>query len=61
MKIYPKKPRRTDSIQSTIELPLADTKRWTARRKAGVVLAISRGRITAEEASRRYNLTTDEL
>lgn len=42
-------------------LPPADTSRWVARRKAEVVDAIRVGRITIEEACRRYRLTVEEL
>ena len=43
------------------ELPPADTKRWTARRKAAVVAAVLGGVITIEEVCRRYDLTVEEF
>jgi len=43
------------------ELPPADTKRWTPRRKAAVVEAVLSGMITIEEVCRRYELTVDEF
>jgi transposase-like protein len=35
--------------------------RWTARRKADVVEAVRSGRITLDEACRRYALSVEEL
>ena len=42
-------------------LPPADTRRWVVRRKAAVVAAVQGGRITLEEACRRYNLSEEEF
>ena len=42
-------------------LPPPDEKRWTARRKAAVVIAIRDGRLLREEACRRYQLSREEL
>jgi len=42
-------------------LPPQDTKRWSSRRKAAVVIAIRAGVITREEACERYLLSTEEL
>jgi transposase-like protein len=42
-------------------LPPADTRRWVVRRKAAVVAAVQAGKITLEEACRRYNLTEEEF
>jgi Protein of unknown function (DUF1153) len=42
-------------------LPPAGTKRWMARRKAAVVLAVRRDLITQEEACRRYELSEEEF
>jgi transposase-like protein len=42
-------------------LPPADTRRWVVRRKAAVVAAVQSGKITLEEACRRYNLTEEEF
>jgi CheY-like chemotaxis protein len=43
------------------ELPAPDTSRWVARRKAQVVDAVRAGRLSIEEACRRYRLTVEEL
>ena len=43
------------------ELPSADTKRWVVRRKAVVVDAVRSGRISLDEACRRYNLSVEEF
>jgi transposase-like protein len=42
-------------------LPPAETRRWVARRKAAVVAAVQGGKITLEEACRRYNLSEEEF
>jgi len=42
-------------------LPPPDTKRWSSRRKAAVVVAIRGGLITREEACGRYLLSDEEL
>src|ERR1700745_1059670 len=42
-------------------LPPADTRRWVVRRKAAVVAAVQAGKITLEEACRRYPLTEEEF
>ena len=42
-------------------LPPANTKRWVVRRKAAVVAAVEAGKITLEEALRRYQLTEEEF
>ena len=43
------------------ELPPANTKRWVVSRKAAVVAAVQGGKITLEEACRRYQLTEEEF
>jgi hypothetical protein len=43
------------------ELPEPGTQRWTATRKAQVVLAIQGGLLTFAEACGRYGLTAEEL
>ena len=43
------------------ELPSPDTKRWTARRKAGVLEAVLSGVISLEEACHRYDLSIGEF
>lgn len=42
------------------DLPPPNTRRWVVRRKAAVILAVRGGRITLEEALRRYQLTEEE-
>jgi hypothetical protein len=43
------------------DLPPAPSIRWTARRKAAVVLAVARGRLSIEEVQRRYAISQDEF
>ena len=43
------------------EPPPANTRRWVARRKAAVVAAVQNGKITLEEACRRYELSEEEF
>jgi len=43
------------------DLPPADTRRWVVRRKAAVVAAVDSGKITIEEACRRYQLSEEEF
>ena len=42
-------------------LPAPDTRRWTIRRKAEVVAAVSGGLLTLDEACDRYGLGLEEL
>ena len=42
-------------------LPSPNIKRWMARRKAAVVVSVSSGMITLEEACRRYQLSEEEF
>lgn len=42
------------------ELPPTDTRRWVVSRKAAVVTAVRRGKITMEEVLRRYQLSEEE-
>jgi hypothetical protein len=44
-----------------VELPPPNTKRWVIRRKAAVVAAVRAGKITLEEACRRYQLSEEEF
>lgn len=44
-----------------LELPAADTKRWSSRRKAAVVIAVRGGIITRAVARERYALSEEEL
>jgi hypothetical protein len=43
------------------ELPEPGTQRWTATRKAQVVLALQSGLLTFADACGRYGLTAEEL
>jgi Protein of unknown function (DUF1153) len=43
------------------DLPPPNTQRWVIRRKAAVVAAVRSGRITMEEALRRYQLSEEEF
>ena len=43
------------------DMPPPNTMRWVARRKAAVVAAVRSGRITMEEALRRYQLSEEEF
>jgi Protein of unknown function (DUF1153) len=45
----------------TAALPLPNTKRWVASRKAAVVMAVCSGEISLEEACRRYQLSEEEF
>ena len=42
-------------------LPPASTGRWTVRRKAEVVAAVSGGLLSFDEACERYSLSVEEL
>lgn len=42
-------------------LPTTDTARWTIRRKAEVVAAVSGGLLTFDVACERYSLSIEEL
>jgi hypothetical protein len=50
-----------DRDKASLVLPAPDTKRWSSRRKAAVVVAIRGGIITREEACQRYTLSDEEL
>jgi hypothetical protein len=50
------KPGKADLV-----LPPPDTKRWSSRRKAAVVIATRTGIISRTEACRRYMLSDEEL
>lgn len=43
------------------DLPPANTKRWVIRRKAEVVLAVTNGLISLEDACERYQITEEEF
>jgi Protein of unknown function (DUF1153) len=42
-------------------LPPADTRRWSSRRKAAIVIAIRAGVLNRQEAYERYTLSLEEL
>ena len=44
-----------------IELPVPNTGRWVARRKAAVVAVVAGGVITIEEACPRYHISEEEF
>jgi two-component system cell cycle response regulator DivK len=54
-------PQSTESRASTGILPPTGTMRWTARKKAVVVIAIRSGMISQREASQRYMVSDAEL
>ena len=43
------------------ELPPPNTVRWTARRKAAIVVAVGARKISLEEACRYYQLSEEEF
>jgi hypothetical protein len=43
------------------DLPPPDTLRWVYRRKAQVVEAVRAGRLSFEDACRRYNISPEEF
>ncbi len=49
------------TIMTRSDLPVPDTKRWVASRKAAVVKAVKHGLMQAEEACEIYNLSEEEL
>ena len=58
------KTRPSDSLVETLlreGLPPPNTRRWVVRRKAAVVVAVSSGMITIEQACQVYQLTEEEL
>jgi hypothetical protein len=50
-----------DAGKESLVLPPADTKRWSSRRKAAIVVAIRGEVITREQACERYMLSEEEL
>ena len=54
----------SDSLVETLlkeGLPPPNTRRWVVRRKAAVLVAVSSGIITVEQACQVYQLTEEEL
>ena len=49
------------SVLSRGDLPPENTRRWVIRRKVTVVLAVSSGLLTLEEACKMYNLSEEEF
>jgi Protein of unknown function (DUF1153) len=49
------------NVFTVADLPSARTRRWVARRKAEVVVAVSGGLLDLEDACRRYRLTVEEF
>jgi Protein of unknown function (DUF1153) len=49
------------SGEANLELPPPETKRWSSRRKAAVVVATRTGIISRAEACQRYMLSDEEL
>src|SRR4051794_10154849 len=54
---------RRDPVNDRLDsdLPLGSPQRWTARRKAAVIMAIRNKVISIWDACERYDLSTDEL
>jgi Protein of unknown function (DUF1153) len=55
------KPVPLGKAEANLILPPMDTKRWSSRRKAAVVVATRTGVLTREEARERYLLSHEEL
>ena len=53
--------RRRAWGKMNVELRSADTKKWSPRRKAAVVVVVRGGGLTREEAYERYRLSREEL
>jgi len=53
--------KATSRDKEDLVLPPPETKRWSSRRKAAILVAVRAGVITREEASRRYLLSKEEL
>jgi hypothetical protein len=47
--------------RADLVLPPPETKRWSSRRKAAILVAVRTGVITREEACQRYLLSEEEL
>lgn len=43
------------------DLPPPETRRWVARRKAQVVAAVREGRLSFEDACKRYTISHEEF
>ena len=51
----------TGGEKGHLELPPAETRRWSSHRKAAVVIAVRTGTIARAEACERYALSEEEL
>jgi hypothetical protein len=51
----------TSRDKADLVLPPPETKRWSSRRKAAILVAVRTGVITREEACQRYLLSEEEL
>lgn len=51
----------TELSESYPDLPPANTRRWDTKRKAQVVEAVRRGRITLDQACEIYAMSVDEF
>lgn len=49
------------TVMTRADLPPADTRRWVARRKALVVMAVEAGLLSREAALDRYALSEEEF
>jgi Protein of unknown function (DUF1153) len=54
-------PAALGKTETKLVLPARDTKRWSSRRKAAVVVAIRTGVLSREEACERYLISDEEL
>jgi hypothetical protein len=54
-------PTDTGKASADLILPAADTKRWSSRRKAAVLVAIRTAALTRREACERYLISEEEL
>ena len=48
-------------MSQTPSIPEGDVQRWTAKRKAAVVVDLIRGKTTAADAARQHGLTVAEI
>ena len=49
------------TVMTRADLPVPETRRWVASRKAAVVRALNAGLISRDEAMERYDLTEEEV
>lgn len=59
-RLEPGNPLLLTKAEANLVLPPADTKRWSSRRKAAIVVAVRTGVLTREEACKRYYLLSNE-